>query len=44
MNERHRGLGLPFTHKSRHSVLPGGYMQGALFAAMVVPLQESVFQ
>jgi len=35
---------LPFTHKSRHSESPGGHMQGALFAGMVVPLQESATQ
>jgi len=44
-------LALPFTHKSHHSESPGGHpayaglrMQGALSAAMVVPLQESATQ
>jgi len=37
-------LSLPFTHKSRHSESPGDHMQGALFAGMVVPLQESATQ
>ena len=36
-----QGLGLPFTHKSCHSESSGGHMQGALPAAMVVPLQGS---
>jgi len=45
---RLQGMALPFAHKSRHSESPGGHpayaglrMQGAIFAAMVVPLQEN---
>jgi len=36
-----RCLDLPFTHKSRHSVLPDGYMQGALSPQGLFPCKRA---